>query len=97
MDVNLKILEIKKFNEYILQSNENKKKYSLILEFYGLDKPKVNDTLVLNENLLNTKHKDYSQPYAFEILNDNDLDVKENDMAGLVTKDKKYILKRIYG
>lgn len=97
MDLSLKIKKINKFNEYILLDNKSKKEYNLVLEFYGMKTPKVNDVLLLNANLVDPKSKWYSQPYAFEPLGSDDLDLNESDMAGLVTKDKKYVLKRIYG
>ena len=99
MDVSLKIKEKREFNEYILVDTKTKREYKLILEFYFMDEPKIGDVLVLNEELLNINNENFVQPYAFEILTENE-DFKwlnENDMAALVTKDKKYILKRIYG
>ncbi len=96
MDRILKIKEIKKFNEYILQDNDSKKEYSFVLTFYDV-KPKVGDILLLNENLLNKRFEDYSDSYSFEILDDNDLDVKESNIVGFFTQDKKYLLKRVYG
>lgn len=97
MNLKLKILKINKYNEFILQDQDSKKEYSLILEFYGINKPKINDILLLDERLLDKNYKGYSQPYAFEKFNDSDKNLNETDLVGLVSKDKKYILKRVYG
>ncbi len=97
MNLKLKILKINKYNEFILQDQDSKKEYSLILEFYGINKPKINDILLLDERLLDKNYKGYSQSYAFEKFNDDDKNLNETDLVGLVSKDKKYILKRVYG
>lgn len=104
MDILLKIKEIKEYNEYILHDELTNKDYRLILEFYGIDSPQVGDFLLLHKNLLDPQNQWYSQPYAFEILTDDDSSLKEEsskikdiDLAALSTKDKKYVLKRIYG
>lgn len=97
MDLVLKVVRINKYNEFILQDKDSKKEYSLILEFYGIDKPKVNDVLFLNEKLVDKNYEGYSQPYAFEMLNDDDNNLNGIDIVGLVSKGKKYILKRVYG
>ena len=97
MEVSLKIIKINKYGQYILEDIVTKAKYSFILEFYDLDKPQVNDILVLDKSMTDTNSKEFSQPYAFEPLKDDDMDIVAKDIAGLVTKDKKYILKRIYG
>ena len=97
MDLKLKIIKINKFNEFILQDQDSEKEYSLILEFYGINKPKINDILLLDERLLDKNYKGYSQPYAFEKFNDSDKNLNVTDLVGFVSKDKKYILKRVYG
>lgn len=97
MILSLKIKEIKEYNEYILQDMTTKQKHSLVLEFYKLNNPKVGDVLLLDESLLNRNSKNFSQPYAFEKLDNEEKNISENDLACLVCKDKKYILKRIYG
>ena len=97
MDLSLKIKKINEFNEYILQDKKSKKEYNLVLEFYGINQPNINDIILLNENLVNKNYEGYAQPYAFEIFDKKDIEINEIDMAGLITKDKKYILKRVYG
>ena len=57
MDLKLKIIKINKFNEFILQDQDSEKEYSLILEFYGINKPKINDILLLDERLLDKNYK----------------------------------------
>ncbi len=97
MDIGLKIVKINKFNQYVLQDTKTKEEFKLILEFYGMFKPKVDDILLIDKRLLDHKNEWFSQPYAFEIFNDDEDDLKEIDLVGLLTKNKKYILKRIYG
>ena len=94
--MSLKIKQINKFNEYILQDVKTKKMHRLILEFYKIE-PKVGDLIVINEKLLDPKSDLYIQSYAFEEFNEIENNLDEADLAGLITKDKKYILKRIYG
>ena len=96
MDLSLKIKQINKFNEYILQDVKTKRIHRLILEFHGID-PKVGDVILLNEKLLNPKSDLYIQSYAFEEFKEIENNLDKADLAGLITKDKKYILKRMYG
>lgn len=96
MDLSLKIMQINKFNEYILQDVKTKKTHRLILEFYGIN-PKVGDMILLNEKLLDPKSDLYVQSYAFEELDGNENNLDEMDLAGLITNNKKHILKRMYG
>lgn len=97
MLLKLKIIKVNNFNEYILKDKKEGKEYSIIMEFYGIDKPKVNDIIALSDRLVDPNDKWYSQPYAFELLNDTETNLKQIDVIGLISKDKKYILKRIYG
>lgn len=97
MLLNLKVIKVNNFNEYILEDKKEGKEYSIIMEFYGIDKPKVNDIIALSDRLVDPNNKWYSQPYAFELLNDTETNLKQIDVIGLISKDKKYILKRIYG
>ena len=96
MDLSLKIMQINKFNEYILQDVKTKKTHRLILEFYGIS-PKVGDMILLNEKLLDPKSDLYVQSYAFEELDGKENNLDEMDLAGLITNNKKHILKRMYG
>lgn len=96
MQVSLKIKRINKFNEYILQDVKTNKKHRLILEFYGIN-PKVGDLIMVNEKLLDPKSEHYIQSYAFEKLGEIESNLDETDLAGLMSNDKKYVLKRMYG
>ena len=96
MDLSLKIMQINKFNEYILQDIKTKKTHRLILEFYKIN-PNVGDIILISEKLLDPKSDLYIQSYAFEELEEITKNLDEADLAGLITKDKKYILKRMYG
>lgn len=93
----LKIIKLNKVHEYFLQDIKTNKEYRLILEFYGIDYPKVNDFLLLDENLLNPNHERYCQPYAFGILEASNTKLDKIDLVGLITKDKQYLLQRMYG
>ncbi len=97
MDLNLKITQLKPYNQYVLLETKSQKTYTLVLEFYGVEKPKINDILVLNEKLLDPKFQDYCQPYAFAPFEKSDKIGDESELIGLVCKGKKYILKRIFG
>ena len=94
--MSLKIKRINKFNEYILQDVKTNKKHRLILEFYGIN-PKVGDLIMVNEKLLDPKSEHYIQSYAFEKLGEIESNLDETDLAGLMSNDKKYVLKRMYG
>ena len=96
MDKLLKIKQIGDFNEYILQEEKTKKTYRLVLEFYGL-KPEVNDILMLNEKLLDPKSEWATYFYVFEELKKTEANLAEVDLAEIIIKDKKHILKRVYG
>lgn len=71
----------------------------LVLEFYGVNAPKVEDSLVLHENLFDIKSPKFTQPYCFEISDkiiDNESQLDE-ETAVLKSGKKVYILKRVYG
>ena len=96
MYISLKIMQINNFNEYILQDKDTDKRHQLVLEFHGIS-PKVDDMIVLDERLLDPKSDLYIKSYAFEAINDDKTAVSGADLAGLITKDKEYVLKRMYG
>lgn len=103
MILKLKIIKKKEHNEFILQESKSKKEYSIILGFYGINNPEVNDTIFLDNSLLDSNNEWFSQPYTFEIINKKTNSKKDNmglkkiDLALFISKNKKYILKRIYG
>ena len=75
---------------------KTKKTYRLVLEFYGL-KTEVNDILMLNEKLLDPKSEWATYFYVFEELKKPEANLAEVDLAEIIIKDKKHILKRVYG
>lgn len=91
-----KIIEKKKYNEYILKVGG--KEMSLVLEFYGVDVG-LGDSIILDENLLDKNAREYAQPYAFEVMGPASGNVKllTSDFAIISTKDSDYKLRRIYG
>ncbi len=97
MVLHLEVVKINEYNEYILKDKNNNKEYRLILEFYGINKPNINDIIVISNKLLEPNNKWYSQPYAFELTDDTNINLKSVNLIGFISKDKKYILKRIYG
>ena len=93
--VELKIVKITKYNEYILQ--EDKNKHSLALEFYNMPQPQVGDILLAPKEILDTKSLNYVHFLCFMPLKEGDKPLRETDTFGLHTKNKNYVLKRVYG
>ena len=91
----LKIVEVKEFNEFVLESRTGR--YNFTIEFYDMPKPKVGDVLILSENCLDTKSPDFVSMLQFEVLDEKNIKkFKESDIMALHTKNKDYILHRIY-
>ena len=93
-----KIEKVMTHNCYVLK--ENDKTEELILEFYGLAKPKAGDFLLINEKLLNRKSIEFTQPYAFELTDISQEMIEtlnDKEYAVLISENKTYSLKRIYG
>ncbi len=97
MVLHLRVIKVNNYNEYILKDINDNKEYNLVLEFYGISNPKINDIILISDKLLNPNNKWYSQPYAFELLNNKDKNVKQYDLLGIISQDKQYVLKRIFG
>lgn len=94
----LEISSVNLYNNYNLLDKKNNKTYSLYLEFYGIDKPKVGDCLAINEKLLDRNYEGYCQPYAFKLCeNENKINANDIEKIALNLGNKKYVLKRIYG
>lgn len=96
--VECEIIKCLEYNEFIVKCGE--KTHNIVLEFYGVDNPVVGDKLIVNEILLDKSWENYSQPYAFETIAINPLNVEKlnnNDLVVLKTKDNIYALQRIYG
>ena len=89
--VTLKFVKEKEYNRYNLVDEQNTKYYSLVLEFYDMQKPTLNSCLQIDERLLDPQYEDYCQPYAFEPTNQKDY------CAILIDNDNKTYLRRIYG
>ena len=96
------ICDIEKVLEYgAFQLKCGSRRYQLVLEFHGVRKPKAADKLMIHEKLFNLKWEGYTQPYAFELV--NDLTPKQVMMANdeeyivLGSQGKNYVMKRIYG
>lgn len=97
MDLKLKVVQLKPYNQYVLLDEASQKTFSLVLEFYGVRSPQINDILVLNEKLLDQNFEGYCEPYAFAPLEDGDKIRDKSELSGLICSGEKYILKRIYG
>lgn len=95
--VKLKVLKVNEYNNFLLKDVQTEKVYSLFLEFYNVPNIKVDDTIFLNHNLLNSHFEGYAQPYAFELIFDSFDETDSLEHAIYCTNNKKYILKRIYG
>ena len=85
--------------KYVLIDEEKNEMFDLFLEFYGIDKLKVNDTITFDEKLLNKKWEGYAQPYAFKLVkNQKDYDEsKKIEFAVLTLEGKDFLVRRIYG
>lgn len=96
--VSLKFVGFRPNNSYILKDIKTNKNYSLKFEFYGVDRPKLGDIIVLNEVLLDRNSEYFAQPFAFASFNEKEEKVTDNkDLAGFYSNGKKFILRRIYG
>lgn len=95
----LKIIR-KQQTMYLLENEEKKESFRLMLEFYGI-KVEANDYLIIHKDLLDRSNENFTQPYAFELCEDKSFDEVKNlndtEYAILVSKNKKFVLKRIYG
>ena len=80
---------------YTLKNKDSEKIIELLFEFYGVT-PKIGDILILPKVLLDMSREEYAQPYAFEPVRVNEI-FAENETAGLIQKNNKIILKRIFG
>ena len=94
--VELKIVKIGEFDEYTLK--QGKQQHLLALGFYDMPKPKVGDVLIFPEEWLDTSSPDHVHSLYFEPFDDSkEGRVKKEDLVGLKSNRKSYILKRIYG
>ena len=96
--ISLSFEKVLKFNSYILKSKNQE--LELTLEFFGVNKPIVGDKLLIHSDLLDKTSKIYSQPYAFELVDEDPKLIKQkNDREFIVLRvnKKNCVLKRIYG
>ena len=94
----LKIEKVKAHSCYVLKEKEETEE--LVLEFYGLNNPISGDLLLIHEKLLDRNSVEFTQPYAFELADINPERIEklnDKEYAVLVTENKVYSLKRIYG
>lgn len=96
------VCEIEKVLPYgTYEIKAGSKRYSLVLEFYGVAKPKAADKLLIHEILLDKNWEGYTQPYAFELKQgvkpELVMEANYKEYIVLGVKGKNYVLKRIYG
>ena len=93
------IEKIADFGCYVLKSGI--KRFQVVLDFYGINKPKVRDKILINERLLDIYWEGYTQPYCFELINNikpnQVLSVNDTEYIVLGTLGKNFVLKRVYG
>ena len=77
-------------NDYILENECSK--YNLNMIFYIDDKIEVGDIIYLPVNILREVNI-----YAFGPINNRDINLDENDIIKIITKDKEMYLQRYYG
>lgn len=100
-----KIKKCLKFNTYLLEikkeidCNACEKLTELQIEFYGIDQPKENAYLLLNEKLLDRNSTEFTQPYSFELYENKPTkeELNSGEFAVLKIDSKNIVLKRIYG
>lgn len=94
--VKLTIAKIGEYNEYVLMNGS--REFLFALTFYNMPNPKVGDILFFPKSYLNINSPDFVHSLYFEPLDNKELqENSKTDLAGLYTKNKNYILKRIYG
>lgn len=96
--INCKITKCLDFGSYQIQYG--KKECVLVMEFYGVDTPKIGDELRVPEILLDKNWENYAQPYAFEKIAINPMNVEKlnnSDLIVLKTKEDIFTLMRVYG
>lgn len=100
--VKLKIIEKDK-EQYKLIGND-KKIYELVLQFFDIKEdeiPDINDYINISAELLNPRYKEYTTFFTFAKL-DNicgkpNISLNDIDIIIIEKKNKKIMLKRLYG
>ena len=93
----LKVLQVCECSKYKFLA-KNGHILSLIIELYGIDKPKQGDLVEICEDLLDSSSPNFVQPYAFQKCDKSEFDKLDEQEKMIVTsQDKQVLLKRIYG
>ena len=86
-------------NNYIIADSQNN--YEVMFEFYGVNKPQIGDKILIHKGLLDQESPNYTQPYAFKLIQEFDLNKikQKNDAEYIVLQTNKnsFVLKRVYG
>ena len=87
------------FNTYLLKSKYGQ--YTQTIELYGIDGLEVGNRIKINSKLLDPKNINYTQPYAFELVDTEQVKQinkgNEIEYIGVEKNTGKYLFKRIYG
>lgn len=91
--------KVMEFNTYLLKSKYGE--YTQTIELYGIAGLEVGNRIKINNKLLDTKDSNYTQPYAFKLVDTEQVKQinKKNELEYIVVEKnaKKYLLKRVYG
>ena len=97
----LEIVEVKEHNLYILKDLDTNEIIELMIEFYGISNPNINDKLLIAYSLTDKRSPFYLQPYAFrptkKIMPKQVKDLNDKEYIVLNKDSKNIVLKRIYG
>ena len=92
-----------KNNYFSLKDTKNNNEEELLFIFYSGDKPKIRDTIKIDERLLDKRSEFFAQPFCYEFLGEeneiikNYINKQPTEYIILKTQDKNIIYKRIYG
>ena len=92
--IKLKIIQIKEYNNFVLE-DVNNKPYNVNIEFFGDKKPKANDYIYVDSKI--TKEPNI---YTYGPLNSKyskNIDITEEELIKVVSKTEEYYLQRYYG
>lgn len=73
----------------------------IMLDFLGVEKPKVGSYILMSEKLLDKKYERYCQPYCFEFYMEykdkNVVPVDSTEFIVVFDNNKNIIMQRVYG
>ena len=99
--VRLKIISEQNCLYQLKKENIPSPVYELLIEFYGIEKPSVGSTILIDERLLDKKYEGYSQPYSFEFymeyVDKNVAPIEGTEHIVLFDEKKSIVMERIYG